>query len=119
MGKKSTGPDGIQERFLAEVARLWPLAKGSLAEVRKPCIRSGCAACASGEKHRAFLFTFSEAGRRRCLYVPKDLVPVLREALDNGRRLEALLTELGPALIRAYRAKRDEAPSGKASAGAP
>jgi len=119
MGKQPRRPDGTRERFLAEVSRLWPLAKGSLAEVRKPCIRPRCPACAKGEKHRAFLFTFTEAGRRRCLYVPKALVPFLRRALENGRRVETLLTGLGPALIRAYRAERDAAAPQGPAGGAP
>ncbi len=31
------------------------------------------------------------------MYVPKDLVPLLRQGLQNGRRLEQLLFALGPA----------------------
>jgi hypothetical protein len=31
------------------------------------------------------------------------MVPVLRRALANGRRLEELLYEMGPALLRQYR----------------
>lgn len=97
-----------QQAFLDALAGLWPLAKGSLTEVRKPCIRPACPACKAGRKHQAILFTFTEGGRRRCRYVPADLAPVLREALANGRRLEARLAELGPALIEAYRRRRDE-----------
>jgi hypothetical protein len=97
-----------QQAFLEELAGLWPLAKGSLTEVRKPCIRSDCPACKAGRKHKAILFTFTEGGRRRCRYVPADLAPVLREALAKGRRLEARLAALGPALIEAYRRRRDE-----------
>ena len=33
------------------------------------------------------------------------MVPVLQRALDNGRRIEQLLYELGPALLKEYRAK--------------
>lgn len=98
-----------QRAFLAEVERLWPLAKGSMAEVRKPCIRPTCPACRRGDKHPVFLFTYREAGRTRCLYVPRALVSTLRTALENGRRLEALLVALGPALIRASREARDQA----------
>ncbi len=44
----------------------WPMAKGSLAEVRKPCVRRNCRACLSGRKHPAFTFGFREKGRQRC-----------------------------------------------------
>jgi hypothetical protein len=92
--------------FLDELAGLWPLAKGSLAEVRKPCIRSNCPACRSGRKHPAWLFSFSQGGRRRCRYVPLDLVATLRQALDNGRQLERRLVELGAEWLQRVRQER-------------
>ncbi|MGA3269302.1 MAG: hypothetical protein ABSE16_21105 [Verrucomicrobiota bacterium] len=57
---------------------LWPALKGSLARVYKPCIRKNCAACARGDKHPAWLLSFTQHGRRRCLYVPLTLVPAIR-----------------------------------------
>ncbi len=33
------------------------------------------------------------------------MVPMLKRALKNGRRIEQLLYEMGPALLREYRAK--------------
>ena len=95
----------VQQRFLQQLLSLWPALKGSLAEVRKPCIRPNCSACARGQKHPNYLLAFTEKGRRRCLYVPQAMVPVLKRALENGRRLEQLLYALGPALLREYRAQ--------------
>ena len=95
-----------QKAFLDELAGLWPLAKGSLAEVRKPCIRPNCPACKSGKKHPAILFSFTQAGKRKCRYVPAELAPLLRKALDNGRRLERRLAELGAELLERYRQQR-------------
>jgi len=109
MATRTVRRTAAQRAFLAEVEGLWPLAKGSLTEVRKPCIRPTCPACRRGDKHPAFLFTHMEGGRKRCLYVPRALVPTLRTALEHGRRLEALLAGLGPALIRDYRQARDQA----------
>jgi len=40
------------------------------------------------------------------MYVPAELVPLLQEGLDNGRKLEVLLSEMGPTLLRLYRQKR-------------
>jgi hypothetical protein len=105
MPKTKRPPD--HQAFLDELADLWPLAKGSLTFVRKPCIRPTCPACKSGRKHPAILFSFTQGGKRRCRYVSADLAPVLRQALTNGRRLEARLSELGVALIDAYRRQRD------------
>ena len=99
-------PSAEQCRFLRELASLWPLAKGSLAEVRKPCIRPRCAACRQGTRHRAFLFSFTRGGKRHCRYVPQELVDILRQALDNGRRLERRLAGLGEELIQRHRQSR-------------
>ena len=95
----------MQKRFREQLMALWPALKGSLAQVRKPCIRPDCRACARGDKHPNYLLAFTQKGRRRCLYVPKAMVAVLKRALENGRRIEQLLKEMGPALLREYRAQ--------------
>ena len=95
-----------QRAFLDELVGLWPLAKGSLAEVRKPCIRPNCPACRDGRKHKALIFSFRTDGRQRCLYVPAELEGPLRQALANGRRVERRLVELGEELIRRFRRER-------------
>ena len=95
----------VQQRFLKKLLYLWPALKGSLAQVRKPCIRPNCRACALGDKHPNYLLAFTHKGRRRCLYVPRAMVPVLKRALENGRRIEQLLYEMGPILLREYRAQ--------------
>ena len=88
------------EKLQQAMAGIWPVAKGSLSLVRKPCVRANCKACASGEKHPVWLFSFRQAGRRRCMYVPERLVATLRQAIENGRRMEALIADAGEALIR-------------------
>ena len=93
-------------RFLDEIRKLWPVARGTLAEVAKPCIRSTCAACERGERHTAFNFTFRKDGKQRCLYVPRDLVPELERALENGRRIEARMVEIAQGLILEHRQRR-------------
>ena len=98
-----SAPDEDEKAFREAVARLWPAAKGSLAQVRRPCTRPTCAACRRGEKHPGWIFTFRDQGRLRCRYVRPALVPRLRRAIANGREIEALLTQAGAALIAAHR----------------
>jgi hypothetical protein len=93
----------VSEQFLARLGLLWPAIKGSLAQVRKPCIRPHCQACASGKKHPNYLLAFTSKGRRKCLYVPIEMVTILKAALENGRKVEKLLYEMGPALLKEYR----------------
>lgn len=47
------------------------------------------------------------------MYVPKELVGLLKKALKNGRKIEELLYQTGPELIRAYRQSRVEAKGSK------
>jgi hypothetical protein len=91
--------DGPHQAFVDEVASLWPLAKGSLAAVKKPCTRKGCKSCAAGLGHPAHIYTYREGKRMRCLHVRPGLVPYLRQALENGRKLEAMLVRLGHELV--------------------
>jgi hypothetical protein len=104
-------PDAtLRLNFIRQLEKLWPPIKGSLAQVRKPCIRPNCPACARGEKHPAYILSFTDKGRRRCMYVPAELVPQLQQALHNGRVLEESLYQLGPELLRHYRQQRDTTP---------
>ena len=109
---------GGKERIKAaldEVKALWPAVKGSLSEVRKPCIRKNCKACASGKKHPAHLFSFMKAGRQRCRYVAREFVPELERAAENGRRIEELMSRLGEELLEDYRRERDRNKAGDKS----
>ncbi len=103
--KQKSNASSVEQQFRQRLLNLWPALKGSLALVRKPCIRPNCPACARGQKHPNYLLAFSAKGKRRCLYVPGAMVPLLKRALENGRRIEQLLYEMGPALLREYRAQ--------------
>ncbi len=93
----------MQTQWQRDVARLWPVAKGSLSEVRKPCTRPNCPACRDGRRHKVFLFCYREDGRSRCAYVPASAVTLVRQAIANGRELEQRLVAEGRALIAARR----------------
>jgi len=106
MNTVDVSTDRGRQEFLAQIGRLWPAAKGSVAEVRKPCVRQGCKACAEGRKHRAFILAYKEGRRRRCLYVPQKEVAALRAAIANGRRIEQLLSQCGAAMVKQARCRR-------------
>lgn len=98
--------DGDLDGLLAQIRSLWPAAKGSVAEIHKPCVRPGCKACAEGRKHRAFILSCRDGARRRCLYVPAERVEALRRAIANGRRIEELLGQAGAQMVLAQRRRR-------------
>ncbi len=103
--KRKKSIPSAQRRLWNRVQDYWPALKGSLALVHKPCIRQNCRRCASGKKHPNYLLAFTQEGRRRCLYVPSAMVPTIKRALNNGRRIEQLLYQMGPALLAEYRAQ--------------
>lgn len=96
-------PTPVKAKWQQQIAALWPAIKGSLAKVYKPCIRENCAACARGDKHPAWLLSLSYQGRRTTMYVPHPMVPVVKKAIRNGRKIEKLLYRTGPELLRNYR----------------
>jgi hypothetical protein len=106
MMKKKAETGDAKARFLAEVSKLWPVARGSLSYVRKPCVHPNCQACARGDKHPSWIFSIYHQGKQRCLYVPEDLVATLRQAIANGRKVEQLLAEGGAALVYEHRRGR-------------
>lgn len=115
MGKRASHSDrAAREGFAALARKLWPVAKGSLARVARPCGRpETCRACLSGKRHPMWIFTFRREGRQYCRYVSAELVGTLRQALANGRALEKRLAEEGPALIERYRRDRGSRAKGE------
>lgn len=106
MKKEKMEKEDGKARFLAEVSKLWPVARGSLSYVRKPCVHPNCQACARGDKHPSWIFSIYHEGKQRCLYVPEDLVATVRQAIANGRKVEQLLAECGAALVYEHRRRR-------------
>lgn len=97
----------MKEALFDQITELFPAARGTVAEVRKPCSRAGCKACAEGRKHPCFIYAYTDGdGRRRCLHVPRDLVPELRRRLERGRQLDRLLFEAGAEFVRSRGGRR-------------
>jgi hypothetical protein len=99
-------PADVRRWFVAEVAKLWPVAGGSLSLRKSPCIRAHCSACESGEGHVSYVLYTRDGGRRHSHYVPDALAGECEQAVANGRRLQALLVEAGRRYLRARKATR-------------
>lgn len=102
-------------KWKLQLPKLWPALNGTLAKVRKPCIRKNCPTCARGDKHPAWMLSFNHKGRRHCLYVPLALVPAMRRAHQNGQKLQDILYRVGPTLIKEFRAQRRRTTPGRRS----
>jgi len=106
MGGSAETLRDLERWFRQEVARRWPAVLGSLSLRRSPCTRERCHACATGEQHPSYVLYGRQAGRRFAVYVPDRLVPLLRQALENGRALQALLYEAGRRYVLALKRER-------------
>lgn len=92
--------------FTAQLEALWPVALGSLSLRRSPCIRKHCSACETGEKHVSYVLYVRSGGTRSGVYVPDELVPQIRAAVANGRKLQALLADTGVRTLKALKNAR-------------
>lgn len=104
--KSIESPQDVRRWFLRQVSELWPLAAGSLSLRTGPCIRENCSACERGEGHASYALYGRKANRRFSVYVPQELVPLVQQAVNNGRKLEKLMREAGLRYTVALKAKR-------------
>jgi hypothetical protein len=100
-------PAEVRFWFTQAIRQLWPVATGSLALRRGRCIRPHCPACASGKLHSSYALYGRRGKRRFSLYVPARIVPEVRKAIRNGRRLQELINEAGVRYVRTLKQTHD------------
>jgi hypothetical protein len=104
---KREHPDAVGKWFEKATESIWPVADGSLSLRKSPCVRANCAACAAGEGHRSYILYGRTARKRFSIYVPEELVPEVRAAIENGRRLKELISEAGLRYTQALKEERN------------
>jgi hypothetical protein len=103
---ETCSPADVIRWMESEAAPLWPALLGSLSFRRSRCMHANCQACLSGKQHRSHVLYGRHNERRFAVYVPEDLVPEVRRAVDNGRALQDLLMQAGPRYVRALKRAR-------------
>jgi hypothetical protein len=103
---KNESPADVARWLERLSAEKWPAILGSLSLRRSPCIRENCAACQSGEQHQSYVLYGRIKGRRVSIYIPEELVPEVRRALDNGRAVQDLLYEAAGRYVKALKRQR-------------
>ena len=68
--------------------------RGSVVELRRPCTRTHCPRCRSGERHPATYLSFKQAGRTRLVYLSAAVQGQAREWVENYRALMGLIEEI-------------------------
>ena len=76
-------------------------------------MRDHCAACARGAQHASYVLYGRSKGRRTAIYIPDELEPEIRCALENGRALQQLLHEAGRRYTNAVKHQRAHGQEGE------
>ena len=103
MEKDKDRPGSADADFLDKIRELPPVAHGTLSLVHKRCTSRYCRTCKSGSGHPAWIFTYRKDGASKCLHIQPRHVGTVRQAIENGRRLEEAILDEGIALIRRLR----------------
>lgn len=90
---------------LAQLAHAGEFLRGSLTLMRHTCGKGGCR-CARGEKHESWYLAYSEGGRKRMLFIPREALPHVREWVARyreGKRCLEALSQGGLGRLRALK----------------
>ena len=98
--------DEVKGWFAGAIAKLWPVAEGSISLRHCPCVRKNCPVCARGRGHASYVLYARKGKRRTSIYVPDELAPKLAGAIKNGRRLQQLINEAGIRYTEALKQER-------------
>jgi len=98
--------DDVKGWFAGAIAKLWPVAEGSISLRHCPCIRKNCPVCARGRGHASYVLYARKGRRRTSIYVPHELASKLASAIKNGRRLQQLINEAGIRYAQALKRER-------------
>lgn len=78
---------------LKQLAARGPVLAASLVVIHKRCGRTGCH-CAKGAGHPGHYLTCKQAGKTRTVYVPLELLPEVKQWIQEHRRLKTLIQEV-------------------------
>lgn len=101
---KTQMPKKERDALLAQIASLMPFAKGSVCVSHKPCGNPWkCRKCQSGEMHPSVQYSYRENGKLRSMHVQPRFLPLVEQAVANGREVERILAEAGRKYIEFLR----------------
>ena len=96
-----------RQHVLQQLEALWPVAKGSLSDVQRPRAIKGTRARENAKTKTSHIYTYRENGKFHCRYVRPEFVGELKKAIENGRKLDQLLSGCGRELLEELRRERE------------
>lgn len=77
-----------------------PILAGSLVTMKRRCGKEGCR-CARGQKHVSLYLAARLDGKRKMIYVPRELEEKVRQWVRNGQEAARLLGAISQAALDA------------------
>lgn len=93
----------VKTDFTESISSLFPVARGALSLVNKRCTSKYCKACKFGKGHPTWIFSYRKDGISKCMHVQPRHVEIVRQAIENGRKIDAAILDEGIALIKRLR----------------
>ena len=91
----SSQPDKRKTKLRSLLDKDIGMIRGSLIERYVACGKKGCK-CKEGESHGPFYYlTYTEAGKRKNLYVPKGKVEEVEEGIKAYKRAKKTIVSVG------------------------
>ena len=88
-----SGPERQARSRAGQLLANEPLLRGTLVLRLRSCGKSYCR-CQRGQKHPALYLYTRSGGRQIGTYIPKALHETVRQAVDNGHRVQQLLDQI-------------------------
>ena len=87
-----------RSRLVKRIAEL-PLLNGSLQRIARSCGKPTCH-CRHGQKHVSLYLVTRVDGRRKQFYIPWEMEPTVRQAIENWHQSRQLLDSISQSCVQ-------------------
>ena len=86
---------------LAKIVHQQTLLAGSLVTMARTCGKAKCK-CARGQKHVSLYLAIRDGKRRKMIYVPREMEPLVRAAVQAYQRAQQFTAQISQACLERF-----------------
>jgi len=86
---------------LAKIIHQQPLLAGSLVTMARVCGKAKCK-CARGHKHVSLYLAIRDGKRRKMIYVPREMEPLVRAAVEAYQQAQRLTAQISQTCLERF-----------------
>lgn len=92
----------VSERFrlFRQLLRYSAFIRGSMVELKRPCIYKKCKKCKSGKKHPTVYYSISRKNKTTLIYLPRDIQPIVKKLIDNYHKVISIIDQMSEVSIK-------------------